>query len=769
MKGLAMRGKSPGRFSIRRFVAAFSLIVILISSLVATKPLVAHAADGAQFDAGNIISDAIFFDGQGFSATEIQTFLNSKVAACRSGYTCLKDYRQATPNMAVSPNRCGVYAGSQSESAADIIAKVGAACGINPKVLLVLLEKEQSLISDTWPLESQYRNATGFACPDTAPCDPSFSGFFYQVYYAARQFKTYALYPGSYNYRPGQNNQILYNPNRNCGSSNVFIQNQATANLYIYTPYQPNVAALGNLYGIGDSCSAYGNRNFWRIFTDWFGSTQSGALFRSPSNPNVYVISHNVKHIVRDMTMFNAYAPTGGLAFVSDTYLNSVPTGSPAGRIIRDDRGVIYFIDSGIRLPFSTCTQVQEYGGTCDPSGYVQLTNQQVDRYVSGPAVQSLLGTREGPSYWITGGKKREILDSASLSAASLPTVVSIILTQNAVSNLPWGAPVARDDVLVQSRETGGYFFLSGGKRFSVAAGNVSSFGASSFRLSQEGIAQIPDGGNFDGSVKAPDGRIGLVSSAGITLMTSPELQATFVPIPVSQIFFDQRITGEAVNGNVFVKGSDNATIYVLNQGVIRPIDSWRTFTVLAGTPSPTFSVVAPSVISTFTVGPGTLTPGAMYRTPEEAGIYLIDGFTSRIPVSSFDITSSLGIEGFNFTSTRQLGAYAGGGTPLSYGVTCGVEKFVGARGSLHFVSADRAALYPFSWTLLDASTCSNLPKGKPAGNFIRVPSGGIFLLEGGTKRHIASMTRFIELGGASGWLDVSQGFAAAIPLGPPA
>ena len=53
-----------------------------------------------------------------------------------------------------------------------------------------------------------------------------------------------------------------------------YIQNQATANLYYYTPYQPNAAALRAGYGEGDGCSAYGNRNFYQYFTDWFGSTQ---------------------------------------------------------------------------------------------------------------------------------------------------------------------------------------------------------------------------------------------------------------------------------------------------------------------------------------------------------------------------------------------------------------------------------------------------------------------------------------------------------------
>lgn len=51
------------------------------------------------------------------------------------------------------------------------------------------------------------------------------------------------------------------------------METAATAALYNYTPYTPNGAALSNMYGTGDRCSEYGNRNFWRIFNDWFGPT----------------------------------------------------------------------------------------------------------------------------------------------------------------------------------------------------------------------------------------------------------------------------------------------------------------------------------------------------------------------------------------------------------------------------------------------------------------------------------------------------------------
>jgi hypothetical protein len=68
-------------------------------------------------------------------------------------------------------------------------------------------------------------------------------------------------------------NFIRYNPNAACGGTNVTIANRSTQALYNYTPYQPNQAALNAGYGNGDSCSAYGNRNFYLYFTDWFGST----------------------------------------------------------------------------------------------------------------------------------------------------------------------------------------------------------------------------------------------------------------------------------------------------------------------------------------------------------------------------------------------------------------------------------------------------------------------------------------------------------------
>ncbi|GAB4080381.1 hypothetical protein [Modestobacter muralis] len=269
----------------RRLVLAL-LVVLCGAAVVAglavpgtTSPALVEAADTSQFRAGNIISDQLFFDGGAMSADEVQTFLQQKNPNCvtpADGTPCLKNARQDTGDKAADSRCPGAYAGARDESASTIIAKVGAACGISQRVLLVILQKEQGLVTASGSnlYARRYREAMGFACPDTAPCRPEYNGFFNQVYSAARQYKNYATDPGNYNTKVGVVNNIRFDTEVSCGSSPVFVENQATAGLYNYTPYQPNAAALAAGRGTGDGCSAYGNRNFWIYYTDWFGSTQ---------------------------------------------------------------------------------------------------------------------------------------------------------------------------------------------------------------------------------------------------------------------------------------------------------------------------------------------------------------------------------------------------------------------------------------------------------------------------------------------------------------
>lgn len=242
-------------------------------------------ADLSQFDPGMIISDAVFFDSGTMTEAQIQAFLEAKVPRCEPGYICLKDWYD-TSRVTGADAMCGAYAGGMRERASAIIYKVAKACGINPQVILVMLEKEQGLVRHVWPSDWRYTIAMGQGCPDTAACDTRYYGFFNQVYGAAWQLKRYANPAGTSQYftwyAPGKTWNVRYHPEISCGSSPVRIQNQATANLYYYTPYQPNAAAIRAGYGEGDGCSSYGNRNFFQYFNDWFGSTTGGSKANNP-------------------------------------------------------------------------------------------------------------------------------------------------------------------------------------------------------------------------------------------------------------------------------------------------------------------------------------------------------------------------------------------------------------------------------------------------------------------------------------------------------
>jgi hypothetical protein len=264
---------------LKRIFAVITATATVVAGLLVPTSANALTLSGSDFKAGDIISDSQFFDDRAMTVEEIQRFLSKKVRRCGSFKKCLSIYTQDTftrEATTVQKNGadplCSRYAGANDETAAEIIYKVQRACDISAKVLLVLLQKEQGLITNTNPTADKLKIATGYACPDTAPCDAKYFGFYNQVYSAASQLKRYTEPASSfYNSKPvGVRSQILLHPNARCGTKSVKIQNLATHALYIYTPYTPNRAALANLSGTGDSCSSYGNSNFWEYYTYWF-------------------------------------------------------------------------------------------------------------------------------------------------------------------------------------------------------------------------------------------------------------------------------------------------------------------------------------------------------------------------------------------------------------------------------------------------------------------------------------------------------------------
>lgn len=265
---------------VRRLLSLAVTTVLLTVGLVAVQMVSpaaigsASALSGGQFDPGNIISDQYFYDSNAMTEAQIQSLLESQVVGGCSDSNCLKLLRVNSPNKPADRTVCSAYTGGSAERASTVIFKVQQACGISAKVILVTLQKEQGLITKSSVSAGILERAMGYGCPDSSggTCAAEYYGFFNQVYWASWQLKRYSTPTPWGTYQPGANT-IKWHPNAGCGTSAVSIQNNATAALYNYTPYRPNAAALANLGGLGDSCSSYGNRNFWVFYNNWFGSS----------------------------------------------------------------------------------------------------------------------------------------------------------------------------------------------------------------------------------------------------------------------------------------------------------------------------------------------------------------------------------------------------------------------------------------------------------------------------------------------------------------
>tara|TARA_B100000378_G_scaffold278674_1_gene282832 strand:+ start:10810 stop:12759 length:1950 start_codon:yes stop_codon:yes gene_type:complete len=368
-------------FHNRAFTIGGLLFLVLSFFVIITPYPVSAAPEG--WDAGYIIDDATFTNKDSLSPSQIQSFLNAKVPLCDTWgeqisefgggtrrqwaeargysppYTCLKDYQE------------------NGRSAAQVIYDVSQEFNINPQVLLVLLQKEQSLITDTWPLSLQYRSATGYGCPDTAPCDSQYYGLINQLTWSGRMFRAIMNNSPTW-YTPYVlgSNYIYYEPNSSCGGSYVTIQNRATQALYNYTPYQPNQAALDAGWG-KVPCGAYGNRNFYLYFTSWFG----------PTRTNPYAWSLNSLKLFRD----SGY--TDEIQKANDGYFRVAPEKTVYAQVIVKNIGQNTWneIKLGTSTPFDRSSPF--YNDTWQSTARAAYANEDTIKYSETATFEFALST----------------------------------------------------------------------------------------------------------------------------------------------------------------------------------------------------------------------------------------------------------------------------------------------------------------------------------------------------------------------------------------
>jgi cell wall-associated NlpC family hydrolase len=303
----------------RRGVVAVSaaLLMLVTGCTMAPTETAAPSGGGTEWDAGNIVSDEVFYNAAAFpDVVAVQAALDRIGASCTAA-TCLRnaEYR----SVAYSSPYCSTYPSPGMEKFAAILFKLAKACGFNPQAAMVIIQKESGGLTKPSPPAA----LTGFACPDTgvngsANCNGAMGGVWTQTVGMFDFFAKLRVTPSKVNYIEGQSHQIMWNiAESGCGAAPVLVQNRATASLYTYTPYQPNAAALAAGKGTGDRCSAYGNRNFFVYFQEYFGPTGGG----KPSGGQGAIITGGVNVTLPNSQFVAAavrgktvVAPTAGVA-----------------------------------------------------------------------------------------------------------------------------------------------------------------------------------------------------------------------------------------------------------------------------------------------------------------------------------------------------------------------------------------------------------------------------------------------------------------------
>jgi hypothetical protein len=221
--------KNENKYQI--ILASYMVIAILctplFTNLVMPIPVVAVSTtnDSIQFNKDQIISNQSFTSYRDFpNEGSVQKYLESKNSVLAKYET-----NKLTAAQIIFRSANG-----------DISTKQGIKPQISPAILLALIEKEQSLVSNTQydttkDKENRIKSATGYGCPDSSKCKPEYMGFYNQVTWAAYQLQ--ANYTGSESKDPKYSPYLVGKSIKTLDNYNVTLNNSATAALYRYTPH----------------------------------------------------------------------------------------------------------------------------------------------------------------------------------------------------------------------------------------------------------------------------------------------------------------------------------------------------------------------------------------------------------------------------------------------------------------------------------------------------------------------------------------------------
>jgi hypothetical protein len=418
--------------------------LFLILTLVAT---IWPFGQALAFNPDYILSDAELTDSQSMDLNQIQAFLSRG---------------------SLSDLRVEDHTGRMS-TPAKIIWQAAQSHGISPKFLLVLLQKEQSLIEDPSPSQKQLDWAAGYAiCDNCSMSDPTLQrwrGFGKQVNSAALQFSEGYMDDIELSgktagkYGPGLTITV--------DDTQVTPSNAATAAMYAYTPH------------------LHGNLNFTAIWNRWFGREYpSGSLLQAVGEDGVWLIQYGYRRPITSASALHSRFNMNLVIPVSITDLEQFPIGKaislPNYSLVMEDDGKISLLVDDTLRHITDMETFRHLGFSVDElvkinakDASIYSVGEPITEKTSYPQGQLIQLSNTGAIFYIEDGVRHPVFD-ASILKARFANASARLAEPVEVEQYKEGRPLSLPDgLLVRSPEDPAVYVIADGNRLPILSESI--------------------------------------------------------------------------------------------------------------------------------------------------------------------------------------------------------------------------------------------------------------------------------------------------------
>ena len=412
-----------------KYFFSFILAIVLF-------PTTLFAVDADNFNPNFLISDAEMQDVNTMNISDIQAFLREQ---------------PGTLSSLITEDLHGVR-----RSAADIIYNASKEHGINPKYLLVKLQKEQSLVTDPNPTQKKLDGATGYGITDGCgwDCDTykENKGFGKQVDSAAGIMRWYYDNMNSQSWikRKGKTYTI--------SGQKVTPESDATGLLYTYTPH------------------ILGNKNFWLIWQRWFDQGYpNGTLAKVEGNPTVYLIQGDKRRAFGNLSALTSRFNKNNIITISESELarySEGPAITLSNYSVLQEGNNFYLLDFETIRPFESRQTMRDLG--YHPDEIIQVTPEELTGLTRGEVITAnssnitgeIVRIKESGSLFYRKNNTLYPINDPAIAKTNFPTLKEKTVSLSELPPQEFGDPILfRDGSVILTPISNAVYVIENGKK----------------------------------------------------------------------------------------------------------------------------------------------------------------------------------------------------------------------------------------------------------------------------------------------------------------